>query len=143
MAILRFNKTNTTSARGKSGKPSININHNGNVALSTTLVQQLKLEPGHKYYIEIVFGDHTCTCPWYLFLSDEETGFLLRGKKGSQMLQFSCADAVKKILKSLPKNQPANTTPLRASLLISETPEHIDGLELWPILTSLYQPKTK
>ena len=143
MALIRFNKTNTISARGTNGKPSININHNGNVALSTTLVKRLRLDPGRKYFIEFVGGDDTSGFAWYLLLSDEETGFLLRGKKGSEMLQFSCADVVKKILKGLPKNQPANTTPLRASLIVAETPEHIDGLELWPILTSLYQPKTK
>jgi len=137
MKIKRFNKT--TVAQREPGAPNVYIHYGGSFAFNQPASILLGAVPDAKVYIEVI-QDEENPKDWFISITNEDTGILLRPGKKSGAFSFNSGIIAKELLKTLPKSE-IGTSAKTANLLISSSPQEFDGMRLWPIITSSYKPR--
>lgn len=139
MKLKRYNKKSVSQR--EPGSPNVYIHNGGSFVFNQPAALLFGIKPDGKFYLEII-QDEDNPKDWFVTLSDEENGILLRPGKKAGGCAFNSGVIAKEVLKTLPKSD-IGTTATKANLLIAGDAQTIDGLKLWPIITSSYQPKAK
>ena len=126
MKLKSFNPGNTRTIR--MGKPTIRFAKQGQILLSSTLVQKIGLTENDS--IEFI-QDEENLGDWYLVKAKPEQGFQLRSYKKSNGLLANSAGMVLSFLESIGKKNAKSV-----GCLVATEPTEVEGLELYAIITS-------
>ncbi len=122
MKIKTYNSLNRC---GRETKPKIRMGKTGYIYITKKVSAMMEISIGDKVSLH---QDEENPKDW--FISKDENGIILKGKKEEGVLIFHLTEAVKKIFTE------CEITSKSISFVVSQTPIELNNIKYYPIITS-------